>query len=153
MFTILSLDISLSRTGYCVFNKNGELIETGSIPTNDKAGLQQRLKVIGDFFIEIKHKFSPKVVVMEQCFTRFNKATQILYRVHGVLNYLFSDCEQVYYTTQSIKKRVLGKGNATKEDVWKHVMGLGYVDIFKNFDETDSFVAGVCYLKERGVIE
>ena len=65
---------------------------------------------------------------------------------------IFYDVEQTCYHATTIRKEVLGYGNAKKEDVQRFILD-NYKDIhFKDMDQSDAFAAGLCYFKKKGVI-
>lgn len=115
---ILGLDLSLSNSGYAVFEVSDDTIipvTVGSIPTSHDILLQTRLSIIGKRFLELKDTYKPKAVILESGFYRYIISTQQLYRVQGIASYLFADCEQFLYPPSTVKKYVTGKGNAKKE--------------------------------------
>jgi Holliday junction resolvasome RuvABC endonuclease subunit len=76
----------------------------------------------------------------------------MLYRVHGIINFLFWDCEQIYYTPKTIKKFILS-GNATKKQVQEKIKEV-YKDIeFENEDESDSCAICLTYFIDKGIIK
>jgi Holliday junction resolvasome RuvABC endonuclease subunit len=91
-------------------------------------------------------------VIIERAFACFNIATSIIYRVHGVINFLFWDCEQIYYPPKTIKKFIVS-GNATKKQVQEKIKSV-YKDIeFNNEDESDSVSIGIAYFADKKIID
>jgi len=79
-------------------------------------------------------------------------STQVIYRVHGILNYIMSEFEQIYYPPKTVKEAIL-KGNATKKQV-QEVIKNKYPDIvFKNEDESDSYAVGLTYFIKTGKLK
>lgn len=147
---IYGLDLSMHDTGVTVFD-NDKPVFIGSIPTRDKDSHGVRLKQIYEYLSKLKDEYPPAVVCMERAFSRFNTSTAVIYRVHGVVNMLFSDYEQIYYPPKTIKEVIL-KGNATKEEVKNEILKL-FPDIqFTNDDESDSFAICLTYLKKGGIL-
>ena len=151
---ILCLDLSLSNTGIVVFDEYGNWVKLQSIDTHKDEGHPLKLKHIADDLIKIKKKYKPSLVVIEQGFTRFNRSTQALYKVHGLVNYLFSDVEQLYYASTSVRKKVLGKGNVNKKEL-QDFINQEYPEVpFDDLDQSDAFALGLCYFKEkRSIVE
>lgn len=150
---IIALDLSLVSTGVAIFNEDGECVELNTIETSAKDDTQIRLKVIGDKILKIKKEYKIELVIIEQGFSRFNTATQMLFRVHGLINYLFSDVEQKYYHSTTIRKIVLGKGNAKKVEVQKYI-NEKYKNLnFKNYDESDAYAVGLAWFIEKGILQ
>lgn len=149
---ILALDLSLSNSGVAVFDSRGNVLELKSINTDKEKTHPLKLKKIAKEFTAIKKKYKPNLVLIEQGFTRFNKSTQAIYKTVGVVNYLFFDVEQIYINVKSIRKALLGNGNAKKDMVQDYILSE-YRDLeFKNFDESDAFLLGLAYFKEKGVL-
>lgn len=134
----LAIDLSLSNSGYTISNKNKEIIEISSIKTDSCYSTPIRLWIIWEKFKSIRETYSFDLLVLERGFSRYNIATQQLFRVHGIINLLFRDIQQLYYAPTTIKKAICGSGKAKKEEVWKHLKII-YPEIkCRNNDESDS---------------
>jgi len=144
MYTI-AFDLSLNSTGYSVFNNRGKLIEMGTIDTNNIPDIPNKLHAIGKKAKSIKRKYKISAIVIERGFTRFNNVTQKIFRVFGIINYLFYDVEQIYITSKEVRKRVCGNGNIKKEDFFEHIKNTNKRVKFKNNDEADSYALGKAY--------
>lgn len=150
---LYGLDLSMNNTGVTIFSLDTyEPIHICSIPTNDKEPHGKRLKYIADEINKLKEQYPPKIVAIERGFSRFNTSTQVIYRVHGLINYLFYDVEQVYYPPKKIKEAII-KGDATKLLVRKTIESKYTYVKFENEDESDSFSIALCYLISKGFIE
>ena len=144
---IYGLDLSIANTGVVIMNKDKEIIFLDSVTTPSKQPMGVRLHIIREYFKELIEKYPPKVVCIERGFTRFNNVTQILFRVHGVINELFYEYKQIYYAPTSIKKKLTGNGKAKKKQVLDAVKEL-YKDIdIKNYDEADAIGIALMYFK------
>jgi Holliday junction resolvasome RuvABC endonuclease subunit len=150
---IYGLDLSMENTGLTIFNAaTYEPIHITSIATNKKHTHGKRLYTIAQELISLKDTYTPSVIVIERGFSRFNTSTQVIYRVHGLINYLFHDIEQVYYPPKKIKEAII-KGDASKKVV-RQVIEKHYPDvIFENEDQSDSFAIGITYLIENKLIK
>jgi crossover junction endodeoxyribonuclease RuvC len=149
---VIALDLSLSSSGVAIFSQDGKLKKLITIETDAKSETQIRLKKIGTELNKIKKEYKPKVVVSEHGFTRFHKSTQLLFMVHGISQYIYSDKEIVYYYPMTIRKIVCGKGNVDKEYV-RDFINSKYGNIkFKNYDESDATAIGLAYFIDTGVI-
>lgn len=148
---IYALDLSQNSSGVCIFTNDGELVKMFTIDTNGEKETKLKLRIIGDEFVKTMKQYPPEIVVIEQGFTLYNPSTQAIFRVHGLVNYLFSEQEQVYYPASTVKKVVGGKGNMTKEEIY-NVLKEKYPQIkFKNFDESDAFAVGETYFIKQGI--
>lgn len=142
---IYAFDLSMSCVGLTIFSNDGTPVLVTSIDTKSEKNHSGKLKFIADKVLELRSKYEPEVIVIEGAFSRFNTSTQVLFRVHGLINYLFYDVNQIYYQPMTVKKMVGGRGNMNKEEIQKVILSK-YPDIvFKNEDESDSFSVGLCY--------
>ena len=146
---IYALDLSLNSTGVCIFNSKEKCVTFLTIDTNGEKETAVKLKRIAEIFLALIKKYPPDRVIIEQGFSRYNKSTQQIFRVHGLINYLFCEWEQVYIPSSSIKKAITGKGNASKEEV-RDFIKMEYPKIkFETFDESDAFATGYTYFIEQ----
>ena len=79
-------------------------------------------------------------------------ATQVIYRVHGILNYIMEKFEQVYYPPKTVKEAILG-GNATKKQVQEEIKKRYPDTVFKNEDESDAYAVGLTHFIKTGKLE
>ena len=149
---ILAIDPSLSNTGICLFDTIGNPIKTMSIPTTSKQSHGERLKIIADVLLGLRQQYPITLIVLESGFSRHAVSTQVLYRVRGVIDYLFYDIPEICYAPSSIKKIICGNGRADKIEVQEKIMKL-YPDLkFDNMDQSDSVGIGLSYFIEQGII-
>lgn len=151
---IIALDLSLNSSGYVICNDDFFIKEIGTIAPFEKWGLGKRLNAIREKFQEIDEQNNIGTVIIERGFTRFNKATQQLYRVHGIANQFFYKYEQIYYPPKQIKYAITNNGNAKKEVVRDKILEMYPGINFKNLDESDAFailVYHVMYKLNKGV--
>lgn len=146
---VYALDLSLNSTGVCIFTNDGKIVEIMTIDTHKEKETKLKLKLIGDDFKKLMKVYPPSVVVIEQGFTRFNASTQAIFRVHGLVNYLFCDYEQIYYPSTTVKKVVGGKGNMSKEELQKSIIEENSRVDFDNYDESDAYAVGLTYFASR----
>lgn len=148
---IYGLDLSMSDTGVTIFDGDKPVF-IGSIATNPKKTHGERLKEIYDFLSFLKDKYTPDVVCIERGFTRFNKSSEAVWKVAGIVNMLFYEVAQVYYSPNEVKAALVN-GKASKEEVANKIIEI-YPEVnFKNNDESDSFAIVVTHLiKTGGVI-
>lgn len=149
---IYTLDLALNSTGVCIFTDDGKFVKAITIDTHAEKETPLKLRIIGDKFDMIMKEYTPKEVIIEKGFSRYNLSTQQVFRVHGLVNYLFSEYPQTYIAASTIKKDVAGKGNVSK-DVVKTAIEKKYKKIkFNNMDESDAFALGVSYFKRKGIV-
>jgi Holliday junction resolvasome RuvABC endonuclease subunit len=149
----------MENTGVAIFDLNTyQPIHITSISSpvdkKKKASEQygQRLYVIANKLIELKNTYPPEIVAIERGFQQHNNSTQVIYRVHGLVNYLFYDIEQVYYPPKKVKEAII-RGDATKKLVQK-IINNAYPNVkFSDEDQSDAFAVALCYLINKGKIE
>ncbi|WP_064214300.1 crossover junction endodeoxyribonuclease RuvC [Anoxybacillus flavithermus] len=141
-----AFDLSMDNTGVAIFDLHTyKPVHITSIKTNKKHSHGKRLYHIAKEIHSLKNTYPANVVTIERGFSRFNTATQVIYMVHGVVNYLFHDIEIKYYPPKTVKEAII-RGDATKKFV-RQVIENHYPDVkFKNEDESDAFAVGLCWL-------
>lgn len=149
---VYGLDLSLNSTGICIFTDDGKFVETLTIDTHSEKETKLKLKQIGNDFIKLINTYPPSKIIIEQGFTRFNASTQAIFRVHGLVNYLFCNYEQIYYPATIVKKTIGGKGNMKKEELQKVILEKYPKLKFENFDESDAFAVGLTYFIKEGIV-
>jgi Holliday junction resolvasome RuvABC endonuclease subunit len=149
---IWALDLSLARTGVAIFTNDGNCIHTESIETKTDETTQSRLGRIGESIIKLEKTYPPSDVIIEQGFIRFNKSSQQVFRVHGLINYLLRQYNQIYYPATKVKMIVGGKGNIKKEALRDTIL-MEYPNMkFGSLDESDAFAIGMTYFLENGLL-
>ena len=104
-----------------------------------------KLKIIADKMLELRKKYSPNKIIFEKGFCRFAASTEAIFKVVGVVSYLFNDIEQIFYAPTTVKKTVGGKGNLKKDELREAIRKLYPSVEFNNLDESDSFAVGITY--------
>lgn len=144
---ILGLDLSMTKTGLAILD-GGKLIYHELLKPKAKLSNAEKLKFYYDAMIEIKASYLLDAVGIEQGFTRFNKATQVIFRVHGVANLAFYDIEQIYVGATQSKKHFTGSGSADKKAMIERAERLYGVRV--SDDEADA-IAIAHYLYNKRV--
>ena len=141
---IITFDLSLNSTGYAVFN-NKKLVEMNYIDTSEVDELQHRLKLIADVSKKLKKRYKPEKIIIEKGFSRFNYVTQKLFRVVGIINYLFYDIEQIYIPSKTVRKLICGNGNIKKIDFFLYIKDKYKKVKFERDDEADAYALAQAY--------
>lgn len=150
---LYALDLSMDCSGVVIFDLDSyEPLYITSIPTKEKLTHGKRLNQIFEGMTEITDKYLPTEIAIERGFSRFNTSTQVIYRVHGLINWLFKDYTQTYYPPKTVKLVVGGKGDISKKKLEEKI-NKKYPHInFSNDNESDAFAIGLTYLiKEHGM--
>lgn len=173
---VLAMDLSLSASGFAVmaFESNGEpiILESALVTTKGKTH-GERLVEIGDRVSELLSLYKPAHLVREKSFSRFAAATQAIYKVNGVVDYLLEDTHEANGTPNvideiaatSVKKVVTGNGRSSKEEVAEDVFRIMRIDNTDEYyrvnrkkerilldDMTDAIAVGLAYYVEKGLI-
>ena len=142
---ILALDLAMGCSGAAIFDKNGKLLSVTSVSTSGKVPHGMRLMKIGEFFIDLRSQYEIDTVIIERGFSRFANSTQAIFKTMGIANYIFYDCETIYYPPSTVKKVVSGNGRASKEEL-KEIVEKKYPNIeIKNLDISDAVSVGLCH--------
>jgi len=142
----------MSNTGIAIFDLEGRIEKICSIATKDKDTHGERLKTIADFIMGLKEIYPVKEIVIERGFAQFNTATAVIYRVHGLVNFLFWDVPQTYYPPKTVKAEILG-GKSTKKEL-RNEIESHYENInFENEDESDATAVGLTYFIRKGILQ
>ena len=75
----------------------------------------------------------------------------MLYRVHGLAQYIFYNIEQIYYHATTVRATVMKKGNANKEELRNFILNKYKNLKFDDDDQSDAYALGLChFIKMRG---
>lgn len=144
---LLGIDPGLYITGYGIVNAQNKseivLVEAGVIKTSKNDILPQRLLQIYSQVLEIIEEFKPQALILENLYSHYKYPAAVipLAYVRGVICLL---CGQknipLYnYSATRMKKALIGKGRATKEQIKKMVAKFFNVsDSIKYADATDA---------------
>ena len=149
---IFGVDPGTILTGYGIIstqNKKATYLKSGIIKTNPNENLSQKLKHIYSELEKEVQKNKPDVFCIETAFYGKNvqSAMKIGY-VRGVAMLVASlnDILCVEYSPREIKKAVVGRGAASKEQVQYMIKNLLQIKRDKiKFDETDALAVSICH--------
>ena len=147
---ILGIDPGSIKTGFGIIEHQGNrsTYVTSGIIRLPKASLPERLKVIYDSVTEIVDEYRPDELSIEEVFmARDAKAAIKLGQARGAaIVACVNQSIPVYeYSAKSIKKAVLGNGNAKKEQVQHMVKSLLKLAAAPREDAADALAAALCH--------
>lgn len=157
---ILSMDLSLNGSAFAVGKVVGGALYIEELTTVDNktrkyANLThgEKLKRIGEELIGLLARYDITEIVRERGFSRHNKSTQALYKVHGVVDYVleqygYRDTEPAIPAT-TVKKLVTGSGKASKEEVMRALEQYVGRQEYSSDDESDAVAVAVALRKIR----
>lgn len=162
MVKLLALDLSLSSTGYAVIQWEegcATVLEVGHIDNKRKGRMKwahgkRLMNIYEELSFVINSYPDIELVVREKGVSRFNRSTQVLFRVVGVVDLLLEEYElqpSKEITISETKKVITGDGKAEKGTVATAVQQyLTEKVTFANDDESDAAAVGVAYcIKEE----
>ncbi len=104
MGNILSIDQSLSESGYAIFSPEGILLDSGVIKTKTNPNLISRLTLIVDAVNILIDDFNIDTLLLETPVSRFVKTTRLLTSLYAVLTWEFRHLEVHTIHNQVVKK-------------------------------------------------
>ncbi|WP_028357760.1 crossover junction endodeoxyribonuclease RuvC [Brackiella oedipodis] len=148
---ILAIDPGLRRTGYgiiAVEQNRLQYVTSGTIVVPTERSLAWRLQEIAQNINAIAHQYQPDVAAIEKVFVNNNpQSTLLLGHARGtamctlaLLGLAVSE-----YTALQIKKSVVGKGHATKEQVQSMVQYLLKLQQAPSSDSGDALACAICH--------
>lgn len=150
---ILGVDPGTLITGYGIIeSKNGtlSLLACDAITNNGKTSMPLRLKRIYDALSETIDRYHPDELAIETAFYGKNAQSALkLGHARGVaiLAAVAREIPTSEYSPREVKKAIVGKGNASKQQVQYMVKSLLHLqDVPKHYDVTDALAVAVCHL-------
>ena len=151
MQRILGIDPGLAATGYAVVESDGHtgrLIASGAISTRPGGGLPVRLGAIFSGLCEIIREHRPEAASVEAVFVYKDASAALkLGQARGVAvcAAVTHDVPVYEYDTRVVKRAIVGKGNAGKQQVQFMVSRLLQVAERHSDDETDAMAIALCH--------
>ncbi len=149
---ILGIDPGYAILGYGIIEMLGSgfsLCSYGTITTNAKEPMPNRLKDLYSGLMEIILEFKPEVVAIEELFFNTNTKTALLVgqaRGVAVLSGANSGLPIFEYTPLQVKQGIVGYGRADKKQVQTMVKTILNLDeIPKPDDAADALAIAICH--------
>jgi crossover junction endodeoxyribonuclease RuvC len=154
--TVLGIDPGTLATGYGIVEmRRGSLrlVTAGSIKNRAERPMPARLKLIHDSIREVIHRYRPDEVAVETAFYGKNAQSALkLGQARGValLAAVSEALPLAEYSPREVKKAVVGKGTASKQQVQYMVISmLRTQEIPAGFDATDALAVAICHTHRR----
>lgn len=165
---VLGVDPGSNVTGYGIIKVEKEvgrlnrtklsIVDYGAIKVDEgDKSFPARLKKIYDRITEVINLHRPTELAIETAF--YGKNFQSAYKighVRGViiLSAVNSGLSVFEYTPREIKRAVVGRGNATKEQVQFMVKAIfGLKDLSRFYDVSDALAIAICHINRTIVPE
>jgi crossover junction endodeoxyribonuclease RuvC len=148
---ILGIDPGLQHTGWGIIEKNGNklsYIADGTINSNPKDDLSNRLKTLHKGICEVIEVYKPNQAAIEETFVNNNPVTTLrLGQARGalVLAPALYNIPLSEYAPNKIKKAVVGSGHAQKDQIDLMVKMLLPGATPKSKDSADALAIAICH--------
>lgn len=148
---ILGIDPGTQKTGYGVISASGasySVVDYGCICPPASKKLSERYHIIYKSLIEILKLYCPSAVVVETQYVAKNPQSSLkVAMVRGIV-IVTSAHENVTvyeYSPTAAKKAIVGKGNASKEQVQAMVQMLLHLEAIPQADAADALALAICH--------
>ncbi len=151
MTRIIGIDPALTKSGWGVIEVKGnsfKYIASGTIKTNAKEDLANRLHQIHQELIQAITFYKPAIASIEETFVNKNPVSSLkLGHARGaiMLGLTICDIKIFEYSATSIKKSVTGVGRAEKQQVDAMIKILLPQNKSASEDESDALAAAICH--------
>jgi crossover junction endodeoxyribonuclease RuvC len=151
---ILGIDPGLRITGFGVIEQDGTKLRyvTSGCVKSGQGELAERLKTLLDGLAEVIEAHRPEQVVIEKVFVNVNpQSTLALGQARGsaICAAVIAGLPVAEYTALQVKKAVVGKGHAKKEQVQHMVRRLLALPGDPSPDAADALACAICHAHGR----
>ncbi|ANS49301.1 hypothetical protein BT246_39550 [Bacillus thuringiensis] len=159
-YRVLSIDTSLGSPGIAaidVINGKPKLIDVSHVKTKSTEPIALRTKTIEAWAHLFIRKYAPFDLIVREGFA--SKIPHTNYTVFSAWNAVDRALNDFGLKVDdsigqaSVKKKLLGKGRAEKEEVEAGVRRYVEWGEFETFDESDAAGIGLAYLIDKGIIK
>lgn len=155
MIRILGVDPGLQHTGWgiIVCERNQlSFVDCGVIHSDTKLEMPNRLKQLHDGLAEVIAKHTPHEAAVEETFVNKNAASSLkLGQARGaiILSLSLGALPVFEYSTNLVKKSVVGSGHADKNQIATMVKILLPKSTAKSADAADALAVAICHAHHR----
>ncbi len=158
-YRILGVDPGLNITGYGAVDLGSggksAIVEAGTIRTNAKEPLQDRISQIYADLVEVIGELQPDAVAIEQLYAHYNHPRTSILMAHarGVIMLAAQQAGLAVRSVQAteVKKSVTGNGRATKKQVQLAIQSICKLpEIPEPPDVADALAIAICAGREVG---
>jgi len=154
--TILGIDPGGEVTGYGVIRLEGNMtrmVACGASRASRGESLSEKLIRVFGFIQEIIEKYRPEVLAVEDIFYGRNvQSLKSIGQIRGViiLAGALAGVSIYEYSPREVKKAVVGRGDASKEQVQKMIQALlGLESAPRPHDAADALAIALCHSHRR----
>ncbi len=156
---ILGIDPGLRNTGWGLITQDGSklfFIACGTIKSDEKKSLAERLKQLHDGLSEIVASYTPDEAAVEETFVNKDaRATLKLGHARGIalLVPALAGLSVAEYAPNLIKKTIVGSGHADKDQIHMMVKVLLPKSDAKTPDAADALAIAMTHAQHRGLAQ
>ena len=153
---ILGIDPGLRNTGWGLITQDGSMlsfIACGTIKSDEKKALAERLKQLHNGLSEIVASFTPDEAAVEETFVNKDaRATLKLGHARGIalLVPALAGLSVAEYAPNLVKKTIVGAGHADKDQIHMMVKVLLPKSDAKTPDAADALAIALTHAQHRG---
>jgi len=155
---VLGVDPSLNITGYGVVEVRGlklRLVEGGIISPGRHAALPDRLAELQRGLADVIASFHPDAMVVEEVFsqTKYPRTAILMAHARGALvcAAALAGLRVHDFAPTAVKRAVVGRGSATKDQVAAMVMQLLGISKRPSHDDvTDALALAIAFVRRNG---
>lgn len=132
MIKIIGLDPGMSKTGWTIISleekNNIKFLDGGTISTDSKSGIGERLHIIFEELKKVISLYSPDEAAVEKIFVNKNPKSSLTLgyaRAIAILILQMTDLPMNEYDANYIKKSITGNGHADKDQIIFMVKQIG----------------------------
>jgi len=154
---ILGIDPGLRNTGWGLITQDGSklsFIACGTIKSDEKTSLAERLKQLHDGLSEIVASYTPDEAAVEETFVNKDaRATLKLGHARGIalLVPALAGLSVAEYAPNLVKKTIVGAGHADKDQIHMMVKVLLPKSDAKTPDAADALAIAMTHAQHRGL--
>jgi crossover junction endodeoxyribonuclease RuvC len=156
---ILGIDPGLRNTGWGLITQDGSklsFIACGTIKSDEKTSLAERLKQLHDGLSEIVASYTPDEAAVEETFVNKDaRATLKLGHARGIalLVPALAGLSVAEYAPNLVKKTIVGAGHADKDQIHMMVKVLLPKSDAKTPDAADALAIAMTHAQHRGLAQ
>ena len=151
-FRVLGVDPGLNITGYGVVDLGGpdpRIIEAGTITTDSKATMAERIGQIHDDLVELLSECKPDLVAIEQLYAHYKHPRTAVLMAHArgaiLLAAHHAGVAVRDLPATKVKKSITGNGHASKLQVQRAVQAaFNLTDLPEPPDVADALAIALC---------
>ena len=155
---IIGIDPGLRSTGWGVIDSTGsklQFVAAGTVRSNGKAMLSERLLQIHDGLVSVIHSHLPLEAAVEHTFVNKDaSATLKLGQARGIAMLVPAQAglQVAEYAPNAVKKAVIGVGHGDKGQIKLMVGMLLSKTQYDSDDAADALAIAICHAHHRGTM-